>query len=187
MFSAAINQQQNIISGPNTNPSHPGQMYWNHSPNLETPMIREEGPFPIEGNIGTLVDIEATSNFSACSNQLPPIGGSKNCTNVFKPDYYTPKNTCGSHCELKYPEAFGEKDFGLDGNHNTNAHQIHSYQNIRAGMPGQYSNSCYESIPRVSHNAGTGACFLDPQPEYQTVGNWMELPEFADLVNVEPL
>ena len=41
------NTKTNIISGPNTKPWVPGQMYWDHSPGPLAPMEREEGPLPI--------------------------------------------------------------------------------------------------------------------------------------------
>lgn len=178
-----INEKQNIIAGPNINPGNPGMMYWNHSKGDQTPMEREEGPFPVQGNIGSLIRDEASSNFNNCSNNYD-ISGSKNCTNVFYPDQFTIKNTCGSECILKAPESFGDKNFGLTNNITyTNAHGLHAYQNIRAGAEGQSDQSgCYEFIPNIGKSEN-GVCGLKPQPIYQQVGDWTKLKENINIVS----
>ena len=180
------NQKTNIISGPNTKPWERGMMYWTHSTGNETPMEREEGPFPVQGNIGALVKDEV-NNFRSCSlseGRVNEVGGSKNCTTSFYPDQFTTKNTCGSECVLSSPESFGDKNFGFEqgSNYYTNAHGIHAYKNIRAGAGGQSSKSgCYEFIPGMAKN-NTGTCMLAPNPVYQQVGDWATLPENRNIV-----
>ena len=92
------NLRQNIIAGPNP------QQYWNHSPGIRAPMEREEGPFPVEGNIGELIRQEANNQYKNCTAPNS-IGGSPNCTDSFIPDYYTSTDTCGGECVLKSPES----------------------------------------------------------------------------------
>lgn len=177
-----INIKQNVISGPNTKPSNPGMMYWSHSKGDQKPMEREEGPFPIQGNIGSLVKNEI-NNYSNCTDQYP-ISGSKNCANAFTPDAYTLSNTCGKECDMNAPESFGDKDFGLSNGINyTNAHGIHAYKNVRAGAAGQSDQSgCYEFIPNVG-SAGNGVCGLKPQAVYQQVGDWTKLKENKSILS----
>lgn len=183
------NTQQNIIAGPNTKPweiqsNKQSMQYWNHSPPNQLPMEREEQPLPIQGNIGMLIKNEALNQYQNCTNQYP-ISGSPNCVDAFYPDTYTPTNTCGDNCRMKAPESFGDKDFGFpDGSQKyTNAHGIHAYQNIRAGAPGQSSQSgCYEFIPRNTKSQH-GTCLYDPQQIYQTVGDWTKLKETSYLVH----
>lgn len=164
------NTQKNIIDGPE---SH---TYWNHSPPNQKPMVREEQPLPIQGNIGMLIKNESLNQYQNCTNQYP-ISGSPNCADTFYPDTFTPTNTCGENCKMNAPESFGDKDFGFPPNSNkfTNAHGLHAYQNIRAGDAGQSSQTgCYEFIPHNSkspHNT----CTTNPKPLYQTVGDWTKL------------
>lgn len=178
------NIKQNIISGPG-----PGE-YWNHSPGLERPLTREEGPFPIQGNIGSLLAQESRNNYESCSNMLPNIGGSPNCTNTFVPDYYTTQNTCGKNCILTYPESYGDKSFGLIENNEgkyeiTNSHALHAYRNIRASTENTGPSKvygCYEWIPKLKETDGN-SCMLDQYKEYQQVGDWTKLGENRELVN----
>ncbi len=172
--------KQNILSGPGP------RDYWAHSPGAETPMVNEEGPFPIQGNIGSILKQES-SDFASCIGG-PEIGSSPNCTGEFKADMYTVSDTCGSECKLKYPESYGLKDFGFPNGTTklSNAHQVHAYANVRAGMPGQMANNgCYESIPNVSANPQTGACELVPNKVYSQVGEWNLLPMYANLQSVK--
>jgi len=178
------NQTTNIISGPNTKPWKPGLMNWSHSPGDQKPMEREEGPLPIQGNIGQLVKDEVTE-FRSCGKGLArnyKTGGSGNCTSAFYPDHFTPKDTCGDNCVLSAPESFGDKDFGLRGNQKyTNAHGIHALENVRAGAGGQSSQSgCYEFIPGVAPG-NNGTCAMSPNPVYEQVGNWTRLKENKNL------
>jgi hypothetical protein len=179
-----MNSKNNIIAGPGK-----GE-YWNHSPGLEKPVLREEGPFPVQGNIGGLVRHEGLHNFSKCTG-LPDISGSPNCTgNNFIPDIYTSKDTCGSECTTSYPESFGDKSFGLIGEGSskvkvTNSHGLHSYTNVRAAAEGQGPSDeygCYEWSPRLTKTKGN-SCTLNQYPAYQTVGNWANLPEANGITN----
>lgn len=182
---AISNQRSNIISGPNTTPWTPGLMYWSHSPGDLQPMEREEGPLPIQGNIGQLVKDES-NNFKKCGEGITrnfDISGSKNCTTAFYNDPFTTRDTCGDNCVLSEPESFGDKNFGFEGNNKyTNAHGLHAYQNIRAGAGGQSSQSgCYEFIPGMS-STDTGTCMLNPKPVYQQVGDWTKLKENKNIL-----
>lgn len=173
-MNAPINARQNIIAGPDP------KDYWNHSPGLEQPLVREEGPFPVQGNIGELV----SNDYSKCTYD-PTIGLGPNCVGAFTPDIFTKTNTCGSECMLKYPESYGLKDFGFpkDLPKVSNAHQLHTYQNIRAGMQGQTGISgCYEYIPNLSVDKKTNTCYMDEKKEFQQVGNWSALTEFKNLI-----
>jgi len=176
-----MNVKRNIINGPG-----PGQ-YWNHSPGLEAPLIREEGPLPIQGNIGSLLAQES-NNFASCGSG-PNIGGSPNCTsmNSFRSDIYTKSDTCGSNCTLTYPESFGGNSFGLDKSAlATDSHALHAYKNIRAGTEGSNQSQvygCYEWVPTLQ-KTGDGSCKIDPNPAYQMVGDWTKLPNAkTDLLN----
>lgn len=178
-----MNTRQNIISGPGP------RDYWFHSPGAQVPMVNEEGAFPVQGNIGSIIKQEST-NFKDCIGG-PDIGSSPNCTGDFKADLYTTADTCGSECKVKYPESYGLKDFGFPADTApadkiSNAHQIHAYANVRAGMPGQMANNgCYESIPNVSANPETGACELNAEKVYSTVGRWNLLPMYVNLQSVK--
>lgn len=178
------NQKSNIISGPNTLPYKQGLMNWSHSPGDEKPMEREEGPMPIQGNIGQLIKDE-TNNYQKCGKGISKayeISGSNNCTSAFYPDSFTTKDTCGDNCVLSAPESFGDKDFGLENSKYTNAHGLHAYQNVRAGAGGQSSQTgCYEFIPGMSADK-TGTCMLDPKPVYQQVGDWTKLKENQSII-----
>jgi len=172
-----LNSQNNIISGPG-----PGQ-YWNHSPGLEKPILREEGPFPIQGNIGSLLKQEG-SNYSNCSNG-PPISGSPNCTGAFVADMFTQRDACGDNCTLTYPQSFGGKSFGLVDNKVTNSHGLHAYKNVRAGTEGKGPSDvygCYEWEPRLTKTTGN-SCTLNQYPEYQQVGAWTDLPQAKSIVD----
>lgn len=179
-----LNSQKNILSGP-----LPGQ-YWNHSAGLTAPMTREEGPWPIMGNVGSLLRQEVT-NYDNCSMQLPSIGGSPNCTtkSAFEQDLYTSQDTCGAECELKYPEAYGDQSFGMlkDENGNyilTNSHGLHAYTNIRAASEGKGPSSvygCNEWIPNLSANSDD-SCSMDVPRVYQQVGDWTKLKQNQSLV-----
>ncbi len=182
-----MNSKQNIIAGPNS------MSYWNHSPGAEKPEVREQGPFPIQGNIGSLVREESMGNYQQCSSTGPEVGSAKNCTGTFNSDIYTKNNTCGSNCDMKYPESYGLKDFGFPetmpwDKKVSNSHQIHSFQNLRAGMPGTGPSEelgCYEWVPRVSSNKETNSCVLNPEPVYEQVPSWNKLPVYNNLQNVK--
>lgn len=181
------NVKRNIIAGPNP------MQYWNHSSGLETPLVREEGAFPIQGNIGSLLKQEAT-NYNGCDDNLPNISGSPNCTaaSAFVPDVYTLNNTCGDNCTLQYPEAYGDQSFGLIKNDQgsyviTNAHGLHAYDNIRAAIPGSGPSSvygCYEFIPNLAQTAGD-SCMIDQYPAYQQIGDWSKIPESKNIVSYQ--
>ncbi len=177
-----MNTKHNIIAGP-----QPGE-YWNHSPGLERPIIREEGPFPVQGNVGSLVASEGRGNFNECGHGLPNISGSPNCTSpsAFKSDMYTRADTCGAECTLSYPEAFGGKSFGMSGGDViTNAHALHAYKNERAATEGRgpsQTYGCYEWVPKLGKTNGN-SCMLDQYPEFQQVGDWQKLSENKGIVN----
>jgi len=179
-----LNTKMNIISGPGPRDN------WFHSSGAERAEIPEEGPFQINGNIGALVNAEA-SNYSLCSTTGPNIGSSPNCSGTFTPDMYTKTNTCGESCLSQYPESFGLKDFGFPtgtpaSQKYTNSHQIHAYQNIRAGTAGTDStNGCYEYIPNLSSDPANGTCYNNPQDVYQQVGAWQKLPMYSSLVKAK--
>lgn len=181
-----INTRNNIIAGPNTDPSNPGMMYWNHSPGLKIPMEREEQPFPIQGNIGMLIKNEAINQYSDCYSSITnenDISGSPNCTPAFYPDTITLEDTCGTNCIMTSPESFGDKNFGFTGDDKyTNAHGIHAYKNVRAGAEGQSSQSgCYSFVPGSSKTQ-YGTCMMDQNPNYTQVGDWMKLPGMQYIV-----
>lgn len=180
-----MNSQKNILSGP-----LPGQ-YWNHSADLTAPLTREEGPWPILGNVGSLLKQEVT-NYGNCSTALPDIGGSPNCTarSAFVPDIYTSANYCGENCELKYPEAYGDQSFGMikddSGNYIlTTSHGLHGYDNIRAISEGKGPSSsygCLEWIPQLS-STSDDSCSMNPPTSYQQVGDWTKLSQNKNIVN----
>jgi hypothetical protein len=183
MSTETINSFHNIIAGPNDGD------YWNHSGGITAPLTREDGPFPLQGNIGALMKNEA-ANYVGCSvadtDTSPLIGSSPNCTGSFVPDIYTTTDTCGDNCKLKYPESYGLQDFGFpsDSPKITNAHQLHLYTNQRALMAGQYPGSLgsYEWIPNISVDENTNSAYLDPKAVYQQVGNWGKLPQYKNIV-----
>ncbi len=175
-----MNTRQNIIAGPGPN------QYWNHSPGAQVPIVQEEGPFPIQGNIGSLVAQEAI-DYSLCSGG-PDISSGPNCSGSFKDDIFTVSNTCGEECKLKYPESYGLKDFGFpkdmpSSEKITNAHQLHSYDNQRAGAPGQdCSMGPLEFIPRITDSGrDTGACIMNRDPVYNAVSDWSRLPMYENI------
>lgn len=176
-FSDSVNTYHNIISGPKP------LDYFFHSPNLQQPEINTNGPFPIQGNIGSLLKQESINNYSSCGSG-PDVEGSPNCTGVFVPDVYTKEDTCGQNCKLKYPESYGVKDFGFDPSDSvklTNAHQVHAFVNLRAGMPAQTATyGCYENIPRLTPN-NIGTCEMNQVQGYSQVGEWNKLPLYSSL------
>jgi len=165
------NSRKNIISGP-------GKTYWNHSPGLEAPEIAEDGPFPIMGNIGSLLKQEGNNNYASCSSNVQ-VGGSPNCVGVFNSDVYTKKNTCGDNCKLQAPEAFGMQSFGMNEDKLTNIHSLHSYKNVRAASEGRGPSSsygCKEWLPALRKTAGD-SCEIDYSKwESSTTGNFTKLP-----------
>ena len=178
----SLNVKNNITAGPNP------MSYWNHSPGAERPLIREEGPFPVQGNVSSIIADESTNmkycgNITGTDTKLPNIGSSPNCSGSFVPDVFTPKDTCGENCYIKYPESFGDKDFGFPEKMAwqqkvTNAHQIHAYQNVRAPMPGQGPSvnpalGSYEWIPRVTPDQAANSSILNPEPVYEQVPNFL--------------
>lgn len=179
-----LNTRNNIIAGPSS------QDYWFHSPGAEQPEIKEQGPFPIQGNIGSLVAAE-TTNYNICNTTTPQIGSGPNCSGSFVPDIYTKTNTCGDECMMNYPESYGIKNFGFPNGTPasqkvTNAHQVHAYANIRAAMPGQdMTNGCYEYIPALKSNPSTGTCYINEKEVYQQVGPWDRLPMYSNLINAK--
>jgi hypothetical protein len=176
-----LNSRQNIISGPRAGD------YWFHSRGLETPEYREEGPFPIQGNIGSLLKQEQLGNYMLCEQHGNSIGGGPNCTGVFNGDYYTTKNTCGSNCDIRAPELYGIQSFGMiNGETSTNIHGLHAYQNVRAGSEGKGPSStygCYEFVPDLQKTNGN-SCQLNYTPfESATVGDWTKLPQAQSIVD----
>jgi len=150
-----LNSRKNIIAGP-----RPGD-YFFHSPGLERPELREEGPFPLTGNIGSLLKQEGDNNYASCIDNIS-IGGGKNCTGVFNADIYTQTNTCGSNCVLQIPESAGIQRFGMDERDMyTNIHGLHAYENVRAAIPGKGPSQgvygVYEFIPNLKKTSGNSA------------------------------
>lgn len=175
-----LNEKKNIISGPRSGD------YWFHSRGLERPEIREEGPFPIQGNIGSLLKQEGLGNFSRCSNNIT-IGGGPNCTGTFNPDVFTTSNTCGKNCVIQAPEAFGMQSFGMDGRDKmTNIHGLHAYKNVRAAVEGRGPSDqygCFEWVPNLEKTSGN-SCMINYTPfEPDTTGDWTKLPEFRSIVD----
>ncbi len=168
---------QYIIAGPNEH------QYWNHSSGALEPMTREEGPFPIQGNIGSLVKNESL-DYNLCSTTIP-IGNGPNCVGSFTGDVFTTKDTCGDNCKLKFPESYGLKDFGFpEGSDKyTNSHQLHAYVNQRANFAGQgpASLGSYEWIPRITSDPNTNTGILNQDPVYSQVGEWNKLPMYKNL------
>jgi len=172
-----INSRQNIIAGPEK------LDYFFHSGGAQMPLLNTNGPFPVQGNIGALLKQEALSNFQDCVAG-PDISGSPNCTGAFNKDQYTRENTCGANCLMKYPESYGLKDFGFaedDKVKLSNAHQVHAFQNLRAGMPAQTSDTgCYEWLPNMSGNS-IGTCEMNQDKTFSQVGEWNKLPNYSNL------
>lgn len=166
-----INSRKNIIAGPKQGD------YFFHSPGLEQPEYREEGPFPLQGNIGALLKQEGLNNYSSCSDNLS-IGGSPNCTGVFNGDIYTTQNTCSDNCVLRAPMSYGIQNFGMTSDPFTNIHGLHAYQNIRAGSEGKGPSSnysCYEFVPNMKKTSGN-SCELDYSNfEANTTGDFTKL------------
>lgn len=167
----------NIISGPGP------RDYFYHSPGALTPLVPEEGPFPVQGNIGQMLTNEA-KEYKYCDGEQ--IGGGPNCTGYFIPDAFTTENTCGKECKLGMPELIGMQNFGYsNGDYSNNSHSLHTYQLLRAGSPGKQSTTgCIEWIPNVSSN-NVGSCELNARPEYRTTGQWNMLPQYSNLQTVK--
>ncbi len=167
----------NIIAGPNEH------QYWNHSKGASEPLVEEEGPFPIQGNIGHLLFNEKLK-YELCDNTIP-IGGGPNCVGTFVEDIYTKKDSCGSNCKLKYPESYGLQDFGFkdDSSKYTNSHQLHAYTNERANFIGQgpYELGSYEWVPRITSDKNSNTGILDQNSAYSQVGEWNKLPQYKNL------
>lgn len=168
------NSRTNIIAGPG-----PGE-YWNHSSGSAIPDVREEGPFPVQGHIGSLIRQEALGNFSGC------IDGKSgpNCTGAFNPDVYTTENTCKDKCVLSGPESYGIQNFGISGGY-TNIHGLHAYKNERAASEGTGPSGiygCYEMIPKLTDK--NNSCKLDYNEfENRTVGDWTRLSQGNMIMN----
>lgn len=139
---------------------------------LAKPIFKEEGSFPIQGNIGSLIRQEADNNYSKCTS-TSSISGGPNCSSAFISDIYTTKDTCGSNCVLKEPELYGMQSFGMkDNDVHTNIHGLHAYKNERAAVEGQKVSNygCYEWNPPLNPNKN---CEIDYSiNEKRTVGNW---------------
>lgn len=163
-----LNSRKNIISGPRKGD------YWFHSPGLEMPDLREEGPLPVQGNIGSLLKQEGLNNFENC-NGGPSIGGGPNCSGTFNKDIYTETDTCGEYCKMKGPESYGIQNFGIKDGVGTNMHGLHAYKNERAGTEGTGPSNiygCYETVPNLKPSAGN-TCELDYDKfAANSVANW---------------
>lgn len=177
--SPQMNANNNILYGPGP------QEYWNHSPGASRPMVREEGPFPVTGNVGSLM-----TNLNKCGSvdgqSLPNVSGSPNCSAQFAPDMYTTRNTCPDNCAVTYPESYGGKDFGYPEGvpKISNSHQVHAMQNTRASMEGQgpaNTFGCYEFTPRISVSGQHNTCSLNQQEVYSQVGQWNFLPKYNNV------
>lgn len=175
-----INNKKNIIAGP-----EPWQ-YWNHSKGLEKPLSREEGPWPITGNIGSLLKQEATNNYANCVNNIT-IGSSPNCSGVFNPDIYTTSDTCGDNCTIAEPESYGIQSFGMD-NGLTTSHALHAYKNVRAIVEGKGPSSnysCMEWIPSMEKTSGDSCQLNYSTFENSTTGDWTKLPQSNSIVGYQ--
>ncbi len=173
------NSKKNIISGPGLHD------YWNHSYGLERPVVREEGPFPIQGNIGSLLKQEEDGNYSNC-NQNSLVGGSPNCVGVFNKDIYTKENTCGENCDSIGVESYGLNSFGMIKGIDTNIHSLHAYQNIRAGVDGQGPSAdygCYEWVPTLTKTNNNSCKNNYSTYEQYTVGDFTKLNNWKSFTN----
>lgn len=172
-----LNSRKNIIAGPN-----PGD-YWNHSRGLERPEYREEGPFPLLGNIGSLLKQEQNGNYAMCNSNIS-ISGGPNCTGVFNKDIYS-TDTCGANCVMQAPEAFGIQSFGMDGRDNmTNIHGLHAYQNVRAGSEGRGPSDaygCYEFVPNLEKTSGNSCQLKYSTWENETTGDFTKLQNWKNF------
>lgn len=123
------------------------------------PLIKEEGPFPLQGNIGSIINNHiGQSNFSA--------------------DVYTRKNTCGKNCIHSAPEAFGLQSFALGSDITTNIHGLHSTKNLRAGIEGKGPSDeygCYDWAPVLSKTDGNSCQIRYDTYEKNTVGDFTKL------------
>ncbi len=183
-----LNNTQYIIAGPGP------RDYYNHSPGTMKPLIQENGPFPMLGNIGSvLANDPLYKDCTMDSNIAPNISSSPNCTVAFKPDMYTKNNTCGAECTMKYPESYGLKDFGFptDSTWNTkvtNAGSLHAFDNLRAAGPGQGPGTLgsLEWLPNTSIRGSgyTSTGFMDPNPAYEQVNNFLDIPGYENLSKV---
>lgn len=184
-----LNNQQYIIAGPGS------RDYFNHSPGFKQALTQPGGSLGVVGNIGSLLTNDPY--YKDCTTDLnvaPNITSSPNCTVAFKPDVYTTQNTCGDQCITKYPESYGQKDFGFPENFKwqdkfTNSYSLHSYQNQRASHVGNGPAEPLGALEFIPRNGifGTGFSstgFMDPQKEYQQVGNFLELDQFKNLAKV---
>ncbi len=168
------NQKYNLISGP-----RPTDYWFHYGSALEVPEYREEGAFPVQGNIGELLKQEANGNYAFCGrNDGNNVSGSPSCSGVFNPDIYTFNDTCGENCLMNGPESYGIQNFGMINNTPTpNIHALHAYSNILAATDGQQSNDlygCYEWVPGMKKVGDT--CMLDYSTfESNTVGDWTKV------------
>ncbi len=175
-YNKFTNSDKNIISGPGDH------VFWNHSPTLQTPDTREEGAFPIQGNIGALLKQEGINNYASCSN-TNPIGGSPNCTNAFTSDIYTTE-ACGNDCKIDVASSIGMKNFGLVDENMTEIHGLHAYKNVRAGSAGQTTNSkygCYEDLPNLKIGKNN-VCEYDYKYEKETVGDFTKVSGWQNSI-----
>jgi hypothetical protein len=176
-YNKFINSDKNIISGPGDH------VFWNHSPGLQAPDPREEGAFPIQGNIGSLLKQEGLNNYANCST-TNLIGGSPDCTNAFQSDIYTTK-ACGNECKIDMASSMGIKNFGFtDEEYVPEIHGLHAYKNVRAGSAGQTTSpeyGCYEDIPNLKMGKNN-VCEYDYKFSSNTVGDFTQLSNWQNQI-----
>lgn len=144
---------------------------------LEQPLYKEEGPWPVMGNIGSLLRQEQPNgNLAMCGNNTS-INGGPNCTSAFNRDVYTKSDTCGSNCVVKEPESYGGSSFGLIDGARSSSYALNPLSNVRVGQPG-VSNpkyGCMDWYPRLNN---TDNCLpINDAYESSSVADWTKLPQ----------
>lgn len=194
---AALTPQQKLIK----NTRGVFNPYYQHSPGEEQPLVREEGPLPIQGNVGSIIGRSSNGLNEGPRGEGITVGGGGNLTAKKNP-----------HLMVTAPELYGSSSFGLVGSFDyegkstlgngmksssgspdkailrtqqPQAHEIAGY-NWRVAPAGQgpskpgvnhptpNNTPCNAWIPAQSPN-DCGTCSLNydiRKSAYQQVGNW---------------
>jgi len=194
---AALTRQQKLIQ----NTRGVFNPYYQHSPGAEQPLIREEGPLPIQGNVGSIIGRSVNGLNKGPMGEGITVGGGGNLS--------AKKNL---KMMVTAPELYGSSSFGLvgsfdyedksglgDGTRSSSglpasnvlrkqqpqAHEIAGF-NWRVAPAGQgpskpgvnkptpNNTPCNAWIPAQNPN-NCGTCSLDydiRKSAYQQVGNW---------------
>jgi len=207
---AALSKRQRLIqnTGGVFNP------YYQHSPGAEQPLIREEGPLPIQGNIGSVIGRSTNGLNKGPMGEGITVGGGGNLSAI------------NSHLMVTAPELYGSSSFGLVGSFDfegksslgngmksssrkpnkqvlrtqqPQAHEIAGY-NWRVAAAGQgpskpgvnrptpNNTPCNAWIPAQNPN-NCGTCSLDydiRKSAYQQVGNWSAKTLWPGVENPYP-